>query len=223
MTRFRAVLFDFGDTLFARAGGARAVVETAAALGAEVDEARAASLWRRILTRAVSAEEMALARDRSAEAHRREWTRLYAMAEEIAPGMAAALYAREIDASRWTPHPDARSVLERLRRAGVRIGVVSDTGWDIRPVFALAGFDRLVDAFVLSFEHGVVKPAPALFTAACAALAIAPAETLMVGDNAVTDGGAVRAGLTVLLLPPEAATRPRALDPVLHLVLERAG
>lgn len=219
MSRFRAALFDFGDTLFARAAGARALIETAAALGAEVDEERALALWQRILARAISPEEMALARDLSAEAHRREWTRLYSMADEIAPGMGPALYAREIEPSRWAPHPDARAVLERLRRAGVAIGVVSDTGWDIRPVFARAGLEALVDVFVLSFEHGAVKPTPALFTAACDALGVAPGETLMIGDNPITDGGAVRAGLTVLLLPPDAATRPRALDQVLPLVL----
>jgi HAD superfamily hydrolase (TIGR01509 family) len=219
MIRFRAVLFDFGDTLFSRAAGARALIETAAALGAEVAEERAQALWRSILARAITPEEMALARDVSAEAHRREWTRLYSMADEIAPGMGAALYAREIEPSRWIAHPDARTVLAKLKRTGVAIGVVSDTGWDIRPVFALAGLHELVDAFVLSFEHGAVKPAPGLFAAACDALGVAPGESLMVGDNPITDGGAVRAGLTVLLLRPDAATRPGSLDPVLHLVL----
>lgn len=215
---FRAVLFDFGDTLFTRAAGARAIVETAAELGARVEPERAAVLWCEILARAVTPEEMALARDLSPEAHRREWTRLYSLADEIAPGMGAALYARETDPARWAPHPDARRILLELRQDGLAIGVVSDTGWDIRPVFTLAGLGELIDAFVLSFEHSAVKPAPELFLSACAALRVAPSEALMVGDNPVTDGGAVRAGLPVLLLPAKSITRPGGLDPVLHLV-----
>jgi HAD superfamily hydrolase (TIGR01509 family) len=217
--RFRAVLFDFGDTLFTRGAGARALVEAAAGLGVAVSDERATELWRHILARAVSPEEMALARDLSSAAHRREWTRLYSLADEIAPGLGTALYGREIDPRGWKAHPDARHTIERLRRAGCKVGVVSDTGWDIRPVFALAGLLDLVDVFVLSFEHGAVKPAPALFLSACSELGVSPAETLMIGDNPTTDGGAARAGLTALILPTDAATDAGYLDPVLHLVL----
>lgn len=217
--RFRAVLFDFGDTLFSRAAGARALVEVAAGLGVVVTDERATALWRHILDRAITPEEMALARDLSAEAHRREWTRLYSLADEITPGIGAALYAREIDPRGWMPHPDAVATLDRLRGSGCMIGVVSDTGWDIRPVFALAGLLDRIDSFVLSFEHGAVKPAAELFLAACSDLGVAPEEVLMVGDNPTTDGGAARAGLTVLVLPVGAATRRGALDPVLDLVL----
>jgi HAD superfamily hydrolase (TIGR01509 family) len=217
--RFRAVLFDFGDTLFTRAAGARAVVEVAAGLGVVVPDERASALWKDILARAVSPEEMALARDLSAAAHRREWTRLYSLADEIAPGMGSALYAREIDPGGWMAHPDARATIDRLRRAGCKIGVVSDTGWDIRPVFARAGLLDCIDTFVLSFERGAVKPEPALFLTACSDLRVPPEETLMVGDNPTTDGGAARAGLTALILPTDAATRAGYLDPVLHLAL----
>lgn len=221
--RLRAVLFDFGDTLFRRAAGARAIVEEAAKLGVDVAPEPAERLWREILARAIAPEEMALARDLSAAAHRREWTRLYSMADELAPGMGAALYARETDPGRWAAHPDARWVLEELRAAGVAIGVVSDTGWDIRPVFDRAGMRHLIDAFVLSFEHGAVKPAPELFLAACTTLGVAPAEALMVGDNPLTDGGAVRGGLPVLLLPAEAILQRGGLEPVIRLVLGRSS
>ena len=100
----------------------------------------------------------------------------------------------------------------------VPVGVVSDTGWDIRPVFVHHGLDRFVDAFVLSCEHGDVKPAPGLFLAACAALGVAPEHTLMVGDNPLSDGGAVDAGMSTLLLPVAEPGRRRGLDAVLRLV-----
>ena len=40
----------------------------------------------------------------------------------------------------------------------------------------------------------------------------------MVGDNALTDGGAIESGLRVFLLPPARDTGPRGLDAVLRLV-----
>ena len=73
-------------------------------------------------------------------------------------------------------------------------------------------------AIVMSFEHGAMKPEPALFHSACAQLGVAPAHTLMVGDNPWPDGGAVSAGLPVLLLPAVAPGTERGLRAVLGLV-----
>ena len=95
--------------------------------------------------------------------------------------------------SRWRPYPDTPFVLRELRRRGVKTGIVSNIALDIRPLFATHGLDGLIDAFALSFEHGIAKPAPALFAAACRDLGVAPAQTLMVGDDPVTDGGAAAA------------------------------
>jgi FMN phosphatase YigB (HAD superfamily) len=49
-------------------------------------------------------------------------------------------------------------------------------------------------------------------------MGVSPAETLMVGDNHLPDGGAVVAGLTVLLLPPVPGGAERGLRHVLSLV-----
>ena len=58
-----------------------------------------------------------------------------------------------------------------------------------------------VDAFVLSYEVGAVKPSEAIFQAACVALGVDPRDVLMIGDDPVADAGAVRAGIRTLLLP----------------------
>jgi FMN phosphatase YigB (HAD superfamily) len=50
-----------------------------------------------------------------------------------------------------------------------------------------------------------------MFLGACEALGIAPEETLMVGDNELTDGGASDAGLHVLVLPETPPRQPRGL------------
>ena len=102
----------------------------------------------------------------------------------------------------WVPHADAVPVLEALQRAGVAVGVVSNTGWDVRAPFAVRSLEGLVSAFVLSYEVGLVKPDPAIFRLAWESVGSDPSRTLFVGDNPVTDGGAVSVGMGVLLVPP---------------------
>ncbi|MYX38171.1 HAD-IA family hydrolase [Streptomyces sp. SID8377] len=114
---------------------------------------------------------------------------------------------------------DVERTLATLKAAGVRVAVVSDVHFDIRPWFVKAGLDGYVDRFVLSFEHGVCKPDPAIFRLALDGLKVGPGEALMVGDRSAYDGAAVEAGIATLLLPPLAqATVER-----LHLVLASCG
>jgi len=85
--------------------------------------------------------------------------------------------------------------------------------WDLRPI--LHGLGGLVGAFVLSFEEGAVMPDPAIFRTACRRLRVTPEATLMVGDSEETDGGAVSAGLQVMILPPAWLPARRGLEGVL--------
>jgi len=69
-----------------------------------------------------------------------------------------------------------------------------------------------VDAFVLSFEEGVVKPDKEIFAIACERIGVDPAETLMVGDSEEADGGARALGCEFALVDPlPTADRPDAL------------
>jgi HAD superfamily hydrolase (TIGR01549 family) len=214
----RAVLFDLGHTLVYRKGESEAVVEEAAALGVTVDRATAEKLWSSVQLEARTQEAMAKGRDLSEMAHRREWLALYAPADELVEGLATRLYERERDPDSWMLYPDVVPVLDALADRRVPLGIVSDTGWDYSEVLARAGLRERFGSVVMSFEHGLVKPDGRLFAAACAELGISPAETLMVGDNHVPDGGAIVAGLTVLLLPPVPAGAERGLRHVVALV-----
>ena len=214
----RAVLFDLGDTLVGRAGGYRSIVEEAAARGVTVADGDAARVWAEIQALARTPEEIAKGRDLSAVAHQEAWTALYSAADVFADGLGHALYEREVDPDRWVPYTDSESTLVALHDAGVPLGIVSDTGWDYRPVLDRFGWLHLFDSIVLSFEHGAAKPTPSLFTTACAQLGVEPAGALMVGDNALTDGGAIAAGLSVLLLPAAPPGGRRGLDAVIRLV-----
>jgi FMN phosphatase YigB (HAD superfamily) len=215
---YRAVLFDFGHTLFDSLDPAEHARAFSAATGTAVDAAALADTWAEIRRRSFLAEEIAKQRDLSPERHRECWLALLAPLDDLAPGLAAHVYAGESSAVGWTPYVDSMPVLSTLSDRGVRIGVVSDTGWDIRPVFVKHGLDEFIDVYVLSYEHGAVKPAPKLFHHACDELGVPYAETVMVGDNHLTDGGAAAAGCSALILPHVAGGQPRGLDAVVKLL-----
>jgi putative hydrolase of the HAD superfamily len=158
-------------------------------------------------------------RDLSAEAHRAAYTALTRAAGVTDPVVVDALYERHMAPAAWEPYPDTLPVLRELRARGVPVAVVSNIGWDLRPVFRAHGLDDHVGGYVLSYELGVQKPEPAIFTAACERLGLAPAEVLMVGDSREADGGAAALGCAVHFvdhLPVD--RRPGALTPVLGLV-----
>ena len=210
-----AVLFDFGDTLFHRAGGPPLLVELAGSNG--VTEDQAVKLWDEVQQRARTPEALAKGRDLDVEAHRREWLALYSGFDGLAEGLGAAVYEHEMGPAGWVPFTDVKPVLIALREAGIKVGVVSDTGWDIRVPFTHSGIHELVDAYALSYEVGVIKPAPEMFLAACQQLGVRPERALMVGDNPVADADALAVGMPVHLLPLVAPNGPRGLDSVLRL------
>lgn len=136
-------------------------------------------------------------RDSSAALHREAYTGLARQVRLPDPALYDDLYERHMSPEAWQPYPDAAEVLRGLRRDGVAVGVVSNVGWDLRPVFRAHGLDEFVDVYVLSYEHGIQKPDPRLFRAACAELGHDPAEVVMVGDDRHADAGAAVAGCGV--------------------------
>lgn len=215
----RAVLFDWGDTLFESPHAPAVILDVARARGAAIGPDDARRIWNELWDAGKTPEEHAKGRDLSMEAHRRVWTALFRRADDRVPGIADALYERVMDPSRWVPYPDTEPTLAALRQRGVRIGIVSNHAYDLRAFFAANGLDRYIDAYALSFEVGVPKPAREIFLAACRMLGSRPDETLMVGDDPVSDGGAGGAGLRVFILPPhDARGSARGLDAVVALV-----
>ncbi|MEV0601826.1 HAD-IA family hydrolase [Streptomyces sp. NPDC050315] len=164
-------------------------------------------------------EELWRIRDRTAAHHRELYTALARQVPLPSEELYEALYVRHKSPAAWAPYPDAAEVLGALRDRGVATGVVSNIGWDLRPVLRAHGLDPLISTYVLSFEHGIQKPDPRIFELACRELGLPPQDVLMVGDDRRADGGAQALGCGYLPVDHLPATaRPNGLAPVLTLV-----
>lgn len=159
-------------------------------------------------------------RDLSAAHHRSAYTGLARQAElPWADEIYDALYERHMAPEAWEPYPDTAQVLAELRQRRVPVAVVSNIGWDLRPVLREHGLDRFVDVVVLSYEHQAQKPDPRLFQVACDALGLHPEQVAMVGDDRRADAGAAALGCRVHLVDHlPVRQRPDGLRPVLQLV-----
>ncbi|MBQ1046174.1 HAD-IA family hydrolase [Micromonospora sp. C32] len=222
-----AVLFDFHGTLAQVEEPLAWVLAAANACGVELDRIRATSLADRLLTAGRAGgplparvpprlAELWADRDLYPHAHRGAYTGLAETVDTGIDGLADALYERVLVPEGWVPYPDTTPVLGALRTAGVKVAVVSNIGFDLRPLFAAWDLDALVDAYALSYEVGRCKPDPGIFLRACGMLGVDPERTLMVGDTPA-DAGAVAAGCGVLVLPCADAGRPNGLGAVLDL------
>ncbi|MFJ6016542.1 HAD family hydrolase [Streptomyces sp. NPDC092952] len=158
-------------------------------------------------------------RDLDAARHRKAYTGLLHAAGLPWPELTDALYERHMTAPAWQPYPDTEEVFTALHDAGVDIAVISNIGWDLRPVFRAHDLDRFVDAYVLSYEHGIQKPDAELFRITLALLDVDGTEAAMVGDDRVADAGATDVGATVHFVDAmPVASRPSALRDLLPVL-----
>ena len=217
-TRIDAVLFDWGDTLFESPHAPTVIRAYAGERGISLDDDASQRMWDELWELGKTREEHAKGRDLSREAHRRVWTDLFSRKDVVLPGIGRVLYEQVMEPSIWRVYPDTEPTLRALRARGEKIGIVSNHAYDLRPFFKKAGLEKYVDGYALSYEVGVAKPARRIFQVACERLGVPPANTLMVGDDAVSDGGAADAGLQLYLLGPYTHGGVRGLERVVEIV-----
>ena len=214
-----AVLFDFANTLFRMVPTAQFLGRIWAEAGRAPETLDAAAVAEQVhaagrLPHVAAAQ---VGRDTSVEKHR-EATEIWFAEVPAFAGIEEIAYRAVVDLECWYPYDDTATVLRALHERGVPVGVVSDICFDLRENFAAHGLGECVGAYSLSYELGCEKPDPRMFLKACADLGADPRRTLMVGDNAARDGGAVACNLRAFLLPAEPKTGQRGLDAVLRLV-----
>lgn len=101
---------------------------------------------------------------------------------------------------KFGPRPQLKEFIGRLRGQGYKVAVLSDYCFTTEKLEAIGLSHADFDAVWESPAMGGLKPREEVFLNACKALGTAPAETLMIGDKASKDGGALRAGLRFIHL-----------------------
>ncbi|HSI21250.1 MAG TPA: HAD family hydrolase [Verrucomicrobiae bacterium] len=101
--------------------------------------------------------------------------------------------------------PELLNSLLRIKEKGIRLAIVSNTGFldgvNMRLAFETMGLMPHISTAIFSNEVGVAKPDPAIFRALVDQSGVHPANILHIGDNPLADyGGATRAGLQAVLL-----------------------
>ncbi len=155
-------------------------------------------------------------RDLDARRHRDVYDRTVVGAPGVDAELADAMYG--LTHLQWATYTDTLPVLQALRDNGTRIVVLSNVGYDLRPVLRRTGIDGLVDGLVMSYEVGVVKPDRGIFQRALDLLGLPAAEVLMVGDAWSDDAAAAALGVRTLILP-RTDTDSHGLELVLRLVV----
>jgi HAD superfamily hydrolase (TIGR01509 family) len=232
VTRIRAITLDFGNTLVpVPAGGLRAVVAETAHRMAEglgpFDEAEVLRTWGEERERQFREDLPQFREVDLAQRVIRILARLRGMPppppdERWDEGAAALSTPDEVA---WTievysrsfltalsPDPEAGPLLARLDAAGYRLAILSN--WPLAETIdryaEAAGWTPHLRAVVVSQRVGTIKPHPAIFAAARAALGDPdPRSILHVGDDWAADVvGARRAGWRAAWLTSRPADSP---------------
>jgi putative hydrolase of the HAD superfamily len=96
---------------------------------------------------------------------------------------------------------DAYPALARLRRAGLRIAVVSDCGYELPEILPTLRIAPLLYTAIYSVHIGTCKPDPTMYLAACAALRVEPRHCLYIGDGGSQElTGASALGMSAIRL-----------------------
>jgi FMN phosphatase YigB (HAD superfamily) len=207
-TTTRALLIDFGGTLFLGLDGKRWLAGAARKVNIELTAGQhgrlAALLDSRLPFIRLPGSDL------SAAAHQRS---LLPVLESLVTNttLAGALYDLQVADDFWELRSGARELLRRAGQHDMRVIVVSNIPWDIRPLFTAAGLLDLVYGFTLSCEVGAEKPDKLMFEHALSIADCTAAQAVFVGDDPVNDSGALDVGIPVILVPPARGRDDRTL------------
>ena len=112
----------------------------------------------------------------------------------------------------FEPVPDAVEVLNALRAAGLKTGIITNGSVAAQDAkISGLGLAPLMDVILISEREGISKPDPAIFQRALDRLDVGPDAAWFVGDHPEFDvRGAAEAGLTAVWVRSWADTAPHA-------------
>lgn len=202
MPRLRAVLLDAGGTLIHP--DHEFILERVSAHGLAVDLAAYEVAKRH--AQAVVGDLLRSDEPGDDASRARAWftallTRLGLSADRI-QAVGEDIRARHVEGRLWIRAlPGTREMLQGLRDAGLRLGVVSNADGRVAEYLETAGLASCFELILDSAIEGIEKPDPRIFERACARLGVTPEETVYVGDTYEIDIlGARAAGIRGILL-----------------------
>ncbi len=118
------------------------------------------------------------------------------------PGLVAELVREDARLLREQAlvYDDTVGFLGEVRSRGTGIALVSNCSQNTRPMLEELGVLSLTDAAVLSCEVGWLKPSPEIYASALDELGVAPADAVMIDDQARFCAGAEAAGVRAIQL-----------------------
>ena len=205
----RAILFDAGFTLTFHDGARLAAYAAQAGVTVEAKALEQAERALRTEFRETEGVVMRTHADGGFSWHQHLYRRLLALAET--PGepesldRAASIILHEHRASNaWRRiGTGVREALERLRAAGFKLAVVSNSEGTIEQMLTEIDLRDLFDAVLDSSVVGFTKPDPRIFALALERLGVDAGDALMIGDSPSADvDGAHAVGIRAALLDP---------------------
>lgn len=207
--RYKAILFDAGDTLIHLSRPFPEIMkEVLAEHGLDSDLDALAEATEEVFLEAEEARANTHSGTQSSDADAEAyWTSLYAEVGKRArvPGFerrhAEAVYAYILGGQPFAPAEGAAELLAWCREQGYRLGLVSNWSSDLPGLLDRLGLAPPFDTVVVSALVGMEKPNPRIFLRALHDLGVKASDALHVGDDYYNDGmGAWAIGIDPLLL-----------------------
>ena len=187
--RFAAVFFDAGETLVhPHPTFADLFAQTLRTQGFDVSAETVRERGHVIFDRFRSAARANDLWTTSPERSRRFWHDVYRefvveLGIADADGLLDVLYATFTDLANYRVFEDVPPVLERLRDAGMVLGVVSNFEEWLEQLLEQLGVRQYFSVSVVSGIEGVEKPDPRIFQLAMERAGVRPDVSVYVGDN----------------------------------------
>jgi putative hydrolase of the HAD superfamily len=99
-----------------------------------------------------------------------------------APALLQALASAMVDIPDFEVYADVQPALDDFRARGLRLGIISNAWPSLESKYAQLGLRAYFDSFVISAQHGCIKPDERLFQRGLADLDLAPEDVLFVDD-----------------------------------------